>query len=81
MVVAGGLPGMPETLVVAERLVGAVVEVTAGDRDVRAAALAVALLGPDALNRVLEEDAAVRGLSYDFAERLTKLRRRARAGL
>ncbi len=86
IVVAGGLIGAPATLAAAERLItltrdgGDTRAVGVSDGDVRAAALATAFIGPEALSSVLQY--AEKELPpAAFTERLSKLRKRARRGL
>jgi hypothetical protein len=87
LVIAGGLLGAPGTPAAARRLVTAGAGGTdtseAGhvdDTDVRAAALAVSLVSADALRAFLDSP-EVAALPYEFAERVAKIRRRARAGM
>ncbi len=90
LVVAGGLLGAPATAAAAERLVAdalAAGDPAEADLDVRAAALAAALLGADALD-ALTRGPAFAALGFDaravaagLDERAAKVRRRARAGL
>jgi len=86
IVVAGGLIGAPGALAAAERLIAPPLEgsikraVGVSDGDIRAAALAAALVGPESLSAFLRyAEAALPPAA--FTERFSKLRKRACRGL
>jgi hypothetical protein len=80
LVLAGGLLGASGTPRAANALVGVADPAADGDRDVRAAALAVALCGAGALADFIERD-AFKALPFAYDERTAKIRKRARAGM
>lgn len=80
LVVAAGLLGARGTVAAARRLVTTAGPHVVSAADLRAAALAAALVGREAASTFLRSP-EVAALPYDLAERVGRMRRRVRAGM